>query len=148
MDEPAAPRGVGAAGIEHAAESPQAPGIETGDDDVRFRQQHARDFAQDLMGIVAELERVRQQHQVCAVGRDRKLAEVGTKLHGARPVHANPQRNAARAQEIVFDHPELKCIVAEHVGYRVVEIVVLAREQILTQRRRMPFGSTVCVDVH
>jgi len=50
------------------AQTPQAGRIQTADDHAPLGHQHALDFAQRGVRVQAELERVRQNHQVQAVG--------------------------------------------------------------------------------
>src|SRR4030095_3602158 len=57
IDKASLPR-IPASAAEHAPEAPQAPRIEAGNDDMRLRHKYPGHFAQYLVGICTELERM------------------------------------------------------------------------------------------
>ena len=97
-----------------------------------------KDFAQNLVRVRAEFERVRQQQQIYAVARNRQIAKFGAQLDcacGCDPVFV---RDAACAQEIMLGQPKLQRVEPEHVGDGFIDVALLALDQIAPERRVEP----------
>jgi hypothetical protein len=105
--------------------APQAGRIEPADDHAALRHQHALDLAQRAVRVVAEFQRMRQHHQVEAVGRKRQRGEVGDQCAPRGQVgivHRQPAvRHAVGAQPLHLGQAELQCVITEDVRHRLVE---------------------------
>ena len=126
--------------------TPQAEGIEAGDDHVTFGHQHAFHLAQDLMRIGIELQGVRHHYQIDAVGGERQIMQVGTHFRGAviaPVVAAEAQRHPVGAQEVVGRQRQLHGIEAENVGDQEVVLLLLPIEHILAGWRLQPVFETL-----
>jgi hypothetical protein len=114
--------------------APQAGRVEPADHHAALGHQHPLDLAQRGVRVGAQFERVRQHHQVEAVGRKRQGREIGQQRRLAaarRVVHCEPAvRHAVGAQGVDFGRAELQCVIAEHVGHRLVELGLLPCQQV------------------
>jgi hypothetical protein len=106
-----------------APRAPQAEGIEAGDDDVALGHQHALHFAQHLVRIGVELQRVRHHHEVDAVGGKGQVVQVGAHFRHAvvaPVVAAKAQRHAVGAQEVVGGQGQLHRVEPKDVGHQQI----------------------------
>ena len=90
--------------------------------------------------IVGELERVRQHDEVERVLGERQPVRVGDEVRGRVVVERPARRDAALREERALRQADLQRVEAEDVGDGLVEIRLLAREQIAAERRREPVG--------
>ncbi len=103
--------------------------------DLALGPDHAIGLAQHEVRIVGELERVRQHDEVDGVLGERQPVRVGDDV-GRRVVVERPaRRDAALREERALRQPDLQRVEAEDVGDGLVEVRLLAREQVAPERR-------------
>src|SRR5262249_35200390 len=90
-----------------------------------------RHLAQHLVRIVAELQDVRQQDQIGAVGEDRKLGGFGSEAYRAMLADATTERHAGCTQEGEAAEPELESVETEDVDDLGGEVGLLGGQEIL-----------------
>ena len=101
-------------------------------------------ISQHLVRIVGELERVRQHDQVHGVLGERQPVRVGDDL-GRRVVVERPaRRDAALREEWARRQADLQRVEPEDVGDGLVEVRLLAREQVAAEVGREPLRERRC----
>ena len=127
------PQKVGAATREQSRRSPEAPGIEAGNHDVAIGHQDALHFAEQLVRVVAELERVWQHDEIDARRRNAEFAEVGTDARRPRETDRSPIWHAVGLEKVVLPETELQRVISEHVRDLGIEERALPFHQVSTQ---------------
>src|SRR6185295_18757464 len=106
----------------------QAERIESADDQLALGTDDAIHFAEQLMRLVGEFQRVRKHDQIEAVFAKRKPMRVGQNLRRLLEVDGAAGRDARGPQKRSFRQSDLQCVIAEDVGQRRVEISLLASQ--------------------
>ena len=108
--------------------------------------QHAFHFAQHLVRVGVELQRVRHHHQIDAVGGKRQVVQIGAHLgHAviAPIVAAKAQGHAVGAQEIVSGQGQLHGVETENIGHQKIVLLLLPIKYILAGWRVQPVFETL-----
>ncbi len=100
--------------------------------------QHALHFAQHLMRIGVEFERMRHHHEIDAVGGKGQIMQIGAHLREAvvaTVVATQAQGHAVGAQKIMIGQGQLHRIEAEYIGDQRVVLPLFPVEHILAGGR-------------
>lgn len=98
------------------SQTPQRERVESGDDQLSFRDQDTLDFAQDLMRIVVEFEYMGHDDEIDAVRGEGQFAQVAEDVDLSRFPGQLAQRNAVVREQVVLRQAELERVVTEQIG--------------------------------